>query len=171
MNVWILYVLLLRATTLSLSGFASVPVLREDLVERRAVLTDHELNAAIAISQTTPGPLGLYVVALGFFIAGVPGALAGMAALATPALLAVPLLKLVRRQNAALVQGASVGIVLGSSVLMVFSALGLAQEALGSPILVVLAAVGFLLLALERVSPVVVVASAALLTLVSAIVI
>ena len=82
MNAVVLYFLLLRATALSFSGFASVPVIREDLVVTRGVLTDEELNSAIAISQASPGPLGLYVVVLGYFVAGIPGALAGALALA-----------------------------------------------------------------------------------------
>ncbi|MDQ3439683.1 MAG: chromate transporter [Planctomycetota bacterium] len=165
MSPWILYLLLLRATALSFSGFASVPVLREDLVERRGMLSDGELNTALAVSQITPGPLGLYVVAVGYFVAGVPGAFVGMAALATPALLAIPLLKLVRRQNATLVQGASVGIVLASSVLMGSSAMGLAPGALESPFLVIAAGAAFVLLAMERLAPVVVVAGTAVLSL------
>ena len=96
MNAVVLYLLLLRATALSFSGFASVPVIREDLVVSRGVLTDEELNSAIAISQASPGPLGLYVVVLGYFVAGVPGALAGALALATPALLAIPIARAVR---------------------------------------------------------------------------
>jgi hypothetical protein len=90
-NAVVLYLLLLRATALSFSGFASVPVIREDLVVTRGVLTDEELNSAIAISQASPGPLGLYVVVLGYFVAGVPGAFAGALALATPAILAIPI--------------------------------------------------------------------------------
>lgn len=62
MSVLLLYFLLLRATALSFSGFAPVPVIREDLVERLGVLTDEQLNSAIAISQASPGPLGMYVV-------------------------------------------------------------------------------------------------------------
>jgi hypothetical protein len=89
-NAVVLSLLLLRATGLSFSGFASVPVIREDLVVTRGVLTDEELNSAIAISQASPGPLGLYVIVLGYFVAGVPGALAGAFALATPAILTIP---------------------------------------------------------------------------------
>lgn len=62
MSIWLLYFVLLRATFFSFSGFASVPLVREDLVAHRATLTDEQLDAAIAISQTSPGPLGLYIV-------------------------------------------------------------------------------------------------------------
>jgi hypothetical protein len=51
--------LALRATAaLSFSGFASVPVIREDLVVTRGTLTDEELNSAIAISQRLRGLSG-----------------------------------------------------------------------------------------------------------------
>jgi chromate transport protein ChrA len=69
-NAVVLYFVLLRAMALSFSGFASVPLIREDLVVQRAVLTDEALNSAIAISQASPGPLGLYLVVVGYFVAG-----------------------------------------------------------------------------------------------------
>jgi chromate transporter len=161
MSAWVLYVLLLRATLTSFSGFASVPIVRDDLVVHRTILSDDELNAAIAISQMSPGPLGLYVVIVGYFVAGVSGALVGMAALATPALLALPLMSLVRRGRGDLVQGASSGIVLGSGVLMVLAALRLAQAAISSPILMLIAGAAFILVATEKTSPLVAVVLAA----------
>ena len=166
MSIWLLYLLLLRATVTSFSGFASVPVIREDLVVQRAVLRDEQLNAALAISQTSPGPLGLYVVIVGYFVAGVPGAVAGMAALATPAVLALPLLALVRRGNADLIRGASSGIVLASAVLMALAALRLAPGALSRPSLMILALLGFAVLASGRFSPLIVVAAGAALAFV-----
>ena len=165
MNVWLLYALLLKATVASFSGFASVPVVRDDLVVRRGVLSDDQLNAALAISQTSPGPLGLYVVVVGYFVAGMAGAAAGILALATPALLAVPLWKVVRRGKADHVRGASSGIIIASSVLMAVTLLRLAPGTLPSPLLVIIAVIGFGGLALGRVSPVVVVAGAALASL------
>jgi chromate transport protein ChrA len=55
-----LYWLFLRAVLLSFSGFATVPVLRDALVLNLALLTDQQLNDAIAISQASPGLLGMY---------------------------------------------------------------------------------------------------------------
>jgi chromate transporter len=53
-------------------------------------LSDEELNSALAISQASPGPLGLYIVVVGYFVAGLSGALAAALALASPAILAIP---------------------------------------------------------------------------------
>jgi chromate transporter len=162
-NLLLLYFLLLRATALSFSGFASVPVIREDFVERRGVLIDEQLNTAIAISQASPGPLGMYVVVLGYFVAGVPGALAGALALASPAILAIPIARAVRRGRDSQVQGACSAIVIASCVLMATTSVRLAPEAAPNLPLAVLAGAGFIALASGKVPPLVVIAGSACL--------
>ena len=163
MNVLVLYLLLLRATALSFSGFASVPVIREALVLQRGVLTDEQLNSAIAISQASPGPLGLYVVVLGYFVGGISGALAGALALASPAIVAIPIARAVRRHRDSQVRGACAAIVIASCVLMATTSVQLAPEAAPSLQFAVLAATGFITLASGRVPPVVVILASALL--------
>jgi chromate transporter len=162
-NVVLLYFLLLRATALSFSGFASVPVIREDLVERRGVLTDEQLNSAIAISQASPGPLGLYVVVLGYFVAGIPGALSGALALASPAILAIPIARAVRRHRDSQVRGACAAIVIASCVLMATTTVRLAPEAASSLQFALLAGTGFIALISGRVPPVIVILASACL--------
>ena len=157
MNAVLLYFLMLRASALSFSGFASVPLIREDLVIQRGVLSDEELNSAIAISQASPGPLGLYVVVVGYFVAGVPGALAAALALATPAILAIPIARAVRHHRDTQVRGASAAIVIASCVLMATTSVTMASEATPTPMLAALAALGFIALASGRVAPVVVI--------------
>lgn len=157
MNAVVLYFLLLRATALSFSGFASLPVIREDLVVTRGVLTDQELNSAIAISQASPGPLGLYVVVIGYFVAGIPGALAGALALASPAILAIPIARAVRRHRDSQVRGGSAAIVIASCVLMATTTVRLVPDAAPNVQFGVLAIVGFIALASGRVPPVVVI--------------
>ena len=157
MNVLVLYLLLLRATALSFSGFASVPLIREALVVERGILTDEQLNSAIAISQASPGPLGLYVVVLGYFVAGISGALAGALALATPAVLAIPIARAVRRHQDSQVRGACAAIVIASCVLMATTSVRLAPEAAPNLQFALLTATGFIALASGRVPPVVVI--------------
>lgn len=152
-----IYLLLVKATALSFSGFASVRLVREDLVSRRAVPTDDQLNSAIAISQASPGPLGLYVVVVGYCVAGVPGAAAAIVALASPALLAIPIAVAVRRGRSSHIRGASIGIVIVSCVLMVGTALELAPTAAPSVPLAIVSIGGLLVLALTRVPPILVI--------------
>jgi chromate transporter len=162
MSIWALYLLLLQATVLSFSGFGSVPLVREDLVIERGVLSDQQLNDAIAISQASPGPLGLYVVIVGYFVAGVPGAIAGVLALASPAILAVPVAAAVRRGRAAEIRGACSAIVIVSCVLMLKAANGFAPEAAPSLAFVAIAVCAFSVLALTRVPPLFVIVASAL---------
>jgi chromate transporter len=164
-NSWLLYLLLVRATLTSFSGLGSLPVLHDDLIVQRKVLTDAELNAAMAIGQASPGPLGLYIVCVGYFVAGLPGAVAGMAALATPALLAIPLLQLISRGRER-IQGAITGIVIASCALMLLAAVRLAPSAVGSIPLALLACVSLVALGSGRVHPLAVVVAAALAGLV-----
>jgi chromate transporter len=66
MSVFLLYLLLTKATITSFSGLASLPVIREDLVVHRRVLTDTQLDTAVVVSRTTPGPIGVYVISVGY---------------------------------------------------------------------------------------------------------
>jgi chromate transporter len=91
-NVVVLYLLLLKATLTSFSGLASLPMIRGDFVVHYHLLTDRQLNTAVAAGRLGPGPLGIYVVSVGYMVAGVPGAFAGWMAMITPAFLIIPML-------------------------------------------------------------------------------
>src|SRR5205807_1905726 len=51
--------------------------------------------AAVVAGRSVPGPNGLYIVSVGYFIAGIPGACAGWLALVSPAFVIIPLLQYV----------------------------------------------------------------------------
>jgi len=90
----LLYWLLLQSMLTSFTGLSSLAVIRHELVVERQWIDDRQLNAAVMIGRSTPGPMGVYVVCIGFFVAGYWGAAAGMLAMATPALLILLLFKL-----------------------------------------------------------------------------
>jgi chromate transporter len=97
MAIVTLYLLLLKATMTSFSGMASLPQIRQDLVETHRLLTDDQLSQAVLVGRASPGPMGAYVVGVGYLAAGPPGAIAGWLAMITPALIAIPLLATVTR--------------------------------------------------------------------------
>ncbi len=154
MNVLLLYVLLLQATVTSFSGLTSLPVVHDELVVRRGVLTDEQLNAALAIGQTTPGPVGLYLVTVGYLVAGVPGAVAGVLALATPALLAIPLLGALKVGRTESVAGAARGIVIAASVLTLGTTFGLAESAVPDVTRAGIAVIALAVTAATQISPI-----------------
>ncbi|MFN0167637.1 MAG: chromate transporter [Bryobacteraceae bacterium] len=134
MNVFVLYLLLLKASLTSFSGLASLPMVRRDLVVEHKVLSDRQLNAAVVAGRAVPGPNGLYVVSVGYFVGGIPGAFAGWLAMTTPAFLIIPLLKyLGHRAEAPPVRAAIEGVIFAAAALILSASVALARDALHGP--------------------------------------
>lgn len=144
MNVVLLYLLLLKATMTSFSGLTSLPVVRNDFVVHRQLMTDRELNAAVVAGRTVPGPNGLYIVSVGYFIAGIPGAIAGWLALVSPAFVMIPLLRYVgARADRPAVRGAIQSLTLAAAGLIAASTVPLARDALHGPVSIAIALASF----------------------------
>jgi len=84
------FLVLLRASFLSLGGQTGVPLLREDLV-RSGVMSDALLVQALTIGRLGTGPGGLYIVAIGYFVMGWAGAALALVAAILPPLLVLPI--------------------------------------------------------------------------------
>ena len=147
MNVLILYLLLLKAVCTSFSGMASLPIVRNDFVVSRHLLTDRQLNTAVVTGRTGPGPNGLYVVSVGYFVDGLPGAVAGLLALVTPAFLIIPMMRWVGDYaKIPRVRSAIRAVVLASAGLLIASSIPLAQDAATGPLAVAIILVSFVAL-------------------------
>jgi chromate transporter len=88
-----LFLVCLKASMLSSGGLQALPLLRDDLITQRSVLTDADFLSAVAIGRITPGPNGLFIVTIGYYAAGLPGALVGALGLALPPFLAIGLVR------------------------------------------------------------------------------
>ncbi len=164
MNAFLLYLLLLKATCTSFSGMASLPVLRNDLVGHYHVLTDEQLTRAIAAGRTGPGPIGLYIVCTGYIVDGIPGAIAGLAAMNTPAFLIIFLLKwLGARAERPAVQRTIRSTLLAAAGLLIATSVRLAESAITSPVEAGISAAAFALLAFTAVDSLWIMAAAAAL--------
>ncbi|MEP7354693.1 MAG: chromate transporter [Acidobacteriota bacterium] len=157
MNVFVVYLLLLKAVLTSFSGLGSLPMIREDFVVERHALTDHQMNTAVVAGRTGPGPYGLYVVCVGYLAAGIPGAIAGFIALITPAFLVIPLMRwLGRRAEIPRVKSAIRGLLLAAAGLLLSAAVpltadALAQTALARPYSLVILVLSFGLLTFTKI--------------------
>ncbi|MDQ2900249.1 MAG: chromate transporter [Acidobacteriota bacterium] len=166
MNPFLLYLLLAKATLTSFSGLTSLPVVRRDLVETRHVLTDRQLNAAVAAGRTAPGPNGLYVVSVGYFVAGVPGAFAGCLAMVTPAFLIIPLLRFLgARAERPAVKSAIQTVTIAAAGLIIAITVPLARDALTKPVYILIAVGSFLFLVLTKLDTLWVMLAAAAISL------
>lgn len=152
MNVFLLYLLLLKSTTTSFSGMTSLPMLRSDLVVRHHVLTDRQLNTAIGVGRMGPGPAGIYVVSVGYFVGGTPGAIAGWLAMVTPAFLIVPFLVYVGRKAAhPRVRSMIQAITIAAGGLILSICLPMARDAITGALPLAITVVSFLILNFTRV--------------------
>lgn len=169
MNILLLYLLLAKATLTSFSGLTSLPVVRNDFVVNRAVLTDRQLNAAVVAGRAVPGPNGLYIVSVGYFVGGTPGAIAGWLAVITPALLIIPLLQFVgARAEQPAIKSAIQALTFAAAGLVASATIPLARDALIDPLTVAIACVSFVFMAFTKRDTLWVICGAALLGLLAA---
>jgi chromate transporter len=147
MNVALLYLLLLKGTCTAFAGLASLPVIHDTLVTQHGVLTEQQLNQAVVITRSSPGPVGLYIVSVGYFVAGIPGAIAGWLAMITPAVIIIPLVHFSGRHiHRPRVQSVLQAVIIASAGLLLAASIPLARDALTDPVTVAIAAVSLLLL-------------------------
>lgn len=152
MNILLIYFLLLKATLTSFSGLSSLPVIRGDFVVKHHLLTDRQLNTAVAAGRLGPGPIGLYVVSVGYFAAGLPGAGAGWLAMVTPAFLIIPMLRFIgKRAQHPRVRSMIRAMMLASAGLLIFAALPLARDAVTGVVTLAILILSFLAIAFTRI--------------------
>jgi chromate transporter len=166
MNLLVLYLLLVKATLTSFSGMTSLPVVRNDFVTHRHLLTDRQLNATVAVGRTTPGPAGIYIVSVGYFAGGWPGAAAGCLAVITPAFFIIPLLRyLGRRADQPRLRSAIQTVTIAAAGLVINATVPLARDALTGPVAIAIATGSFAVLAFTKRDTIWVIAASALLGL------
>lgn len=166
MNIALLYLLLLKATVTAFAGLASLPVIQDTLVMQYHVLTNDQLNDAVVITRSSPGPVGLYIVSVGYFVAGLPGAVAGWLAMITPALLMIPLVHFVgRKMEHPKVKSVLQAVIIASAGLLLAAAIPLGRDGLTGPATIGIAAASFVLLLTTKLDTLWIILGAALVSL------
>jgi len=168
MNIVLLYLLLVKATLTSFSGLASLPMIRGDFVLRYHVLTDRQLNTAVAAGRIGPGPIGIYVVGVGYLADGIPGACAGWLAMITPAFLIIPMLRFLgKRAEHRRARAVTRAVLCAGAGLMASASAPLARDAVTGPLSLGIVAASFILIAFTRVDSLWVMLGAAVIGLVA----
>lgn len=88
MNALLFFWLFLKASLLSTGGLGNLPFLHKDLIGL-GWASEPDFITAIAVGQVSPGPNGLWSIALGYLSFGWLGAGLALAALSLPPLLAL----------------------------------------------------------------------------------
>jgi chromate transporter len=92
-----LFFVFFKASLITFAGQAALPVLHQELVQQRGWATATDISKALAIGRLAPGPTGMFVVSLGYLVAGWPGALMATLGSSLPPLVVLPLAPFVRR--------------------------------------------------------------------------
>ena len=113
-------------------GLATLPFLY-DIAERTGWYTARDISDMIAVSESTPGPMGINMATyVGFHVGGVPGALVATLSLVLPSVIIVILVARVLRkfQSSRIVQSVMYGIRPASVALITYAGLLVARIAL-----------------------------------------
>ena len=129
MSALLFFWLFLKASLLSTGGLGNLPFLHKDLVGL-GWAGEQDFITAIAVGQVSPGPNGLWSIALGYLTYGWLGAGLALAALSLPPLLALVVAGFYTRLQAQplaqdFMRGLSLGVV-GLTVAVTLSLVGAA---------------------------------------------
>jgi chromate transporter len=156
----------IKSTCTSFAGLASLPEIRHELVDDRHWASDEQINESVVITRTTPGPVGVWVVAVGYMVDGWPGAIAGWIAMSAPSLVVILLVgyfgKRARHPRA---RSMLQCVVLASATLLVLAAIPIGREALHGPLTIGITAVALPLLLWRRINTLWIIVGAAVLSL------
>lgn len=155
-------------------GLVTIPFL-QDMGQRTGWFTNQELTTMIAVSESTPGPMGVNMATyVGFHTAGVVGAVTATLGLITPSIIVIIVIAgfLHRFRQSKAVDAAFYGLRPASTALITAACLGVAGSVLSAPggtgavniPLALLAAAVFLCLRQEKLGklhPIVFIAAAA----------
>lgn len=147
-------------------GYAMLPMLEKECVDKHAWTTREELLDIFALAQCTPGIIAVNTATfLGKKQAGIPGAILATLGVISPSLIIISLIAALLKNFADLapVQHALAGVRAAVTALIFASVYKMAKSALKNPLSYAVAIVAFLLVALFGTSPVAIVVAAALI--------
>ena len=127
-------------------GYAMLPMLQKEVVEKRQWATEDEMLDYFAIGQCTPGVIFINTATfIGYKQKGIPGAIAATVGSVFPSLCIVMFIAAVLKNFAelAVVQHAFAGIRVVVSVLILNAVMGLRKKSIVDKLCVVIAAAGF----------------------------
>ncbi len=113
-------------------GLATIPFLR-DMGTSTGWFTDADLTTMIAVSESTPGPMGVNMATyVGYHIGGIPGAILATLGLITPSIIVILLIAgfLARFRDSKLVDSAFRGLRPASTALIAAAGLSVAKNVL-----------------------------------------
>jgi chromate transporter len=141
-----LFVVILVANLLGFGGLGSLPVLRGELVGT-VPSTNALLLRALAVGNISPGPNGLFIVATGYFLLGLPGAGVAVAGMLLPPMLVFVLDRIRQRLiRHARFRSTMASLSVAVVALLAASSMSLVRQAAHSPLDIAMVVLGVIVL-------------------------
>lgn len=164
-GLWTLFLTFCRIGGLTFGGgYAMLPMLQKEVVERYHWATEEELMDYYAIGQCTPGIIAVNTATfIGYKQRGIPGAVMATAGVAFPSLVIITIIAAFIQNftQIAAVQNAFAGIRVAVCALVLDAVIKLWKNSVKNPIGIAVFSVAFVLTAFIGASPVIIVVAAA----------
>ena len=147
-------------------GYAMLPILQREVVEKKGWVTEEELADYFAIGQCTPGVIAVNTATfVGQKLAGVAGGIVATLGVVFPPLIIISTLAevIIRYAHLAWVQHAFAGIRIAVSALIISTLIGMIRKGVRAPLQIALCIAAFVLVACFK-TPVTYIVRAAALT-------
>lgn len=171
-TLWNLYFTMFKIGSVTFGGgYAMLPILERELIEKRKWTTDEELMNWYAISQVTPGVIAVNVSTfIGHKIMGVIGGIISTLGIVTPSLIIITIIALFINNFAEIiwVQKALTGINVAVAAILSKAAFTFAKKSIKNVLGIVLFVISFILIFFFKVNTVWIIIGSALLGVVIA---
>ena len=169
MNLFKLFAIFAKigATTFG-GGYAMLPILQREIVDKYKLATEKELLDYYAISQCTPGVIAVNTATfIGHKIKGIKGAIAATLGVVTPSVIIIMIIATIINtfSNYAIVQKAFVGIRICVAALVVNAVINLWKNSIVDKYTLVVFGIVLLLALFTSISPIYLMIGAGMLTL------
>jgi len=149
-------------------GYAMIPLIQKEVVEKRKWITDQEILEIIAIAESTPGPIAVNAATfIGYKTAGFWGAFFSTMGVILPSFLIIAAISLILRQFESLkaVQYAFQGIRAGILALILKALVSMYKQCPRNKISYAIAAIAFLFVAVFKINALIVIVICAIIGL------
>lgn len=151
-------------------GYAMLPLIQQEIVEKRGWATDEEVLDYYAIGQVTPGIIAVNTATfIGYKIKGVVGGIVATLGMVTPSIVVITIIAIFLDNfiEYEIVQHAFGGIRIIVVALITHTVYKMAKQAIKDKITLGIFIIGFIVVALLPISPVWVIIAAALIGIVA----
>lgn len=147
-------------------GYAMLPIIQEEIVNKRHWATDEEILDYYAISQSTPGIIAINTATfIGYNQKGIIGAIVSTLGMVTPSIIIITTIATFFKnfQNYVVVQHALKGIRVVVAALILNAVLRMYKDAVKDWLGILLFIISFLLIVLLNITPIIVIVASAII--------